>query len=261
MASRADLKVHPGERPRHWYTQVPVVVPVTVSVLALAFSIVTTYESERRVARQDTHATRVELRGLVQRLIALPRENLEATLKYRNDPVTFQQVASQINTENIVLVREASDLMDEIPHQVSATQYYAVALAACLSGLTAECERRLNDGLRVADNVVDATALLRQYATMLFLTGHVDRGRAKWRDALDIFQRYPHQAAYTVAYTSGLTEYDWSIAELNLRNCRAALQHLRAAERYSTQIGPSPFTNGLPTAQRLLENRCGAPAG
>ena len=144
---------------------------------------------------------------------------------------------------------------------MSATQFYAVALAACLASLTSECERRLNDGLRVADNVVDATALLRQYAQMLFLIGDVKRGREKWRQALTAFQRYPHQAAYTVAYLSGLTEYGSAGAELARADCRAAAEHLRAAERFATQIDPRAFTQGLPVAEHLLENRCGAPAG
>jgi hypothetical protein len=239
---------------------VPVVVPLLISVLALAFSVVTTYESEKRVARDDTHATRVELRGLVQRLIALPRDNLEAMQRYRRDPLVLQQVGSQINTENIVLVREAADLIEEIPSQVTATQYYAVGLEACLAGLTAQCEQLLNAGLRVADNALDATALLREYASLLFSIGEVQRGREKWREAMNIFRRYPERNTYAVASTSAFTENAWATAELTLGYCRQALDHLRSASRYAGQIGSGPVPGEVAATERLATQRCGPSA-
>ena len=65
-----------------WYRDVSTL----LSIIALLFSFGTTYVSDRRVAAQDIQSTRQELRGLLQRLAALPKENVDMTKKYQGDP-------------------------------------------------------------------------------------------------------------------------------------------------------------------------------
>src|SRR5262249_29566262 len=53
-----------------------------IALAAFLFSFGTTIVSYRRANRQDVHNLKTELRGLLQRLAALPKENLEVMQKY-----------------------------------------------------------------------------------------------------------------------------------------------------------------------------------
>jgi hypothetical protein len=55
-----------------WYKQVPVLAPIVIAVLALLFSFATTFVAERRIAREEEHETRVELRELISDLQCYP---------------------------------------------------------------------------------------------------------------------------------------------------------------------------------------------
>src|SRR5713226_4409013 len=67
-----------------WYKNITTL----ISVAALAFSLSTTIVAGWHTRDQDTHNLRTELRGLLQRLATLPKENIEVFQKYRTDPAT-----------------------------------------------------------------------------------------------------------------------------------------------------------------------------
>lgn len=72
-----------------WYKNISTI----LSILALIFSFGTTFVSYSRTKSLDIQSQRVELRGLLQRLAALPRENVEITKKYSGDRLDIQYLA------------------------------------------------------------------------------------------------------------------------------------------------------------------------
>lgn len=109
-----------------WYKTVPTI----ISLLALLFSFGTTYFSYSHTKAQDIQTLKSELRTMLQRLALLPKENFELTKKYTNDPATVAFLSGYINQENALLAQQAAEIAKNLPiDRVSATEYYAIALA------------------------------------------------------------------------------------------------------------------------------------
>ena len=105
-----------------WYKNVSTI----ISFAALAFSFGTTYVSYRRAETQDIQSMRQELRGILQRLAALPKENLDISKRYKEDPAAISLASGFINQENTLLSRQAAEIARKLPKdKVSATEYYA----------------------------------------------------------------------------------------------------------------------------------------
>src|SRR3982750_4385024 len=75
------LQIAAAEKSKPWYGNVSTL----LSVIALVFSLGTTLVSYHRANLQGVHDARQELRGMLQRLSALPKENVEIGVKYAND--------------------------------------------------------------------------------------------------------------------------------------------------------------------------------
>src|SRR5438477_6246525 len=120
------LQVTVTERSKPWYHNVSVL----ISIIALLFSFGTTLVSYHRNNIQEIQNARAELRGLLQRMAALPKENVEIGVKYANDPASRNLVSGFINQENTFLVRSAAELAKKLSREWgSATEYYAIAVA------------------------------------------------------------------------------------------------------------------------------------
>jgi hypothetical protein len=117
------LQIQAMKSDRPWYKQVPVIAPLLVSLLALLFSFATTYVAEHRVAREERHDARVELRGLIQRLVGLSKENVKLHREYADDSQALAALSSATNTENIVFGQQAADLISELGDDVGASEY------------------------------------------------------------------------------------------------------------------------------------------
>ena len=109
-----------------WYKDVSTI----LSVVALMFSFGTTFVSYHRTTVQDIQSTRQELRGLLQRLAALPKENVDIYKKYADDSASMNVVGRLKNQEGTLLARQAAELAKKLPRDlVSSTEYYAIAIA------------------------------------------------------------------------------------------------------------------------------------
>jgi predicted negative regulator of RcsB-dependent stress response len=126
-----SLKVALAKHERPWFRRSSVV----ISVLALLFSLGTTGVSYWHTHQQDIHDARSELRTLIQRLNHLPIEDLEYSRKYENEPKIYGRLSGLLNSENAVIAKQAADVIDRIPSNVSATEYSAVANALIQSAL------------------------------------------------------------------------------------------------------------------------------
>jgi hypothetical protein len=235
-----------------WYKQVPVIVSLLVSVAALGFSFWTAKKGEDRLDRQEEHEARAELRNLVQRLQTLPREDLQLAITFRDDANARNQVAASILVERQVIARQAADLIDELGGDVSAPEYYSVVGGLLESGQPSEVDALIRRGLEVATDPQSAATLHRWAARMHFDAGDKVAGRAAYKQALSVFQRFPHPDPAWINVIQGQTRVLWAADEARKRECKEAWRQVSLAQRI-----PSYAQSASSTA-RFVESLCGA---
>jgi len=225
-----------------WYKNVP----TAISILALLFSFGTTYVSYTRTEAQDIQNTRVELRGLLQRLSYLPRDNFEITKKYPNDPSAIGTLGGFINQENTLLSRQAAELARKLPRNyVSATEYFAVALALQGAYNNEGAKEFFRYAIESAKDFNDRIAALRGNANLMFIMGQPEAGRVEYQKALAVFSGFEQYNEYTIKSTHILTELNWAYSEASFGSKDLANQHISNAESYLSGLTPSPGTDQL----------------
>jgi tetratricopeptide (TPR) repeat protein len=217
--------------------------PVLVSIAALLFSFGTTLVSYLHTRQQDTQESRTELRTLVHRLDRIPVENTEAMKKYVDDAETQAVMSGLLNTENSMTAKQAYDVINRIPSAVGASEYLNVANALVGSYLYDKAARLYQSGLKVAADANDEVNLLRAYAALLFSTGDPENGRAQYRLALNVFQKYPTSNNYMVESSHFITEQAWTNAERYINQCSHARDHAIQAETHLSSLPPGPMTD------------------
>jgi hypothetical protein len=247
------LQVHVLKGAAPWYTQVPVIVPILVSLLALGFAFYTNDKSENRASREEQHAQRAELRGLIQRLSALPRANFELS---RQNPSAWRQLSGSIQRETLILARQSSELIHRLPGRVTSEEYIAVAFALSSAGQTTESEELTLEGLKVAKDAFGEATLLRQLGATRFIHGDPKGGRARFMQAMEIYKKYPEKNRNTVAFNSAFTQLNWSEAELGQRHCPEAWQHITSAKN----VGSQGAKNLIEVAEENILKTCGPQA-
>lgn len=254
------LQVHVMEKAAPWYKQIPLVVTLLVSVAALGFSFWTNNKSEERLVRQDRHAARAELRGLIQRLQALPKEAFNASRTYSEDPVARNAFGGLIITETLVLAQQASELIEELDGEVTGTEYYATSYAFGATGQWAEATRLVDEGLEVTSDPSTQTALLRQAATARFAVGDPMGGRTRYQQALDVVDAFGNKLL--AASSQAWTETMWANAELGIGECGEAYRHISMSDQYLRAAAPTdPARAQQEAAQQAITDRCGRAPG
>ena len=227
---------------RPWYYNVSTL----ISVLALMFSFGTTFVSYHRTKMQDIQNARAELRGLLQRLAALPKEQVEAAMKYAADPGAQNMVSGFINQENTLLVRTAAELTRKLPPKsISATEYYGIAVASQAAYDLAAADQFLNYAINAEPDFNIGISCLRMMANLKFIQGRPDAGRVEYQKALDIFSKYPQYDPFTRANTNVLTELSWAYSEAGSNGPELARQHVDNAEKILVSLPPGPGVDGL----------------
>ncbi len=244
--------------PTPWYKNVSTIISVT----ALLFSFGTTGVSYVRTHAQDTQALRSDLRGLLQRLAALPKENFEITKKYADDPVTVSNLAGIINQENILLARQAAQVARRLPReQVSATEYNSIGAALQNGYDIAGAMTFYGLAERASTDLADEIGAQRSAAGLLFATGKPEAGRAEYRKALNVFARYHGYDEYTQKTTHVLTELNWAAAEAYGGSGEAARGHVENAEKYLVGLPQSPNTDLFRRQVEQVKARVSAGSG
>jgi hypothetical protein len=225
-----------------WYRNISTVLSVT----ALAFSFGTTAVSYRRTELQDVQASRTELRGILQRLSAIPREMLDASKKYAGDPTSITGISQLYNQESTMLSRQAGEIVKRLPKGVvSATEYYAIAVAFQTSYNLSAAKEFLQLATEKANNFNDEIGAVRSSGYLEFLTGQPQAGRVKYQQALNIFAKYPNYDPFTVASTNISTELFWGGSEAMAGEFQLAAQHADSAQKIVEGLPPSVGTDQL----------------
>jgi hypothetical protein len=213
-----------------WYKKhAPLIISLAVSLLAVALSFWTFHQSERRVELQDRHAARAELRGLIQRLEALPRETFELGAKYQDNPDARTRLTADLVTERDVVGQQAIELARQLKGDVTASEYYAIVASFIEANELAGLEELIDEGLAVANDAVSEVVLLRQSGTIKFESGDVAGGRARYSQALKVFEKYPGHTEFYVRFSDAITHTFWAREEANSGNCDEAWREVALA--------------------------------
>ncbi len=233
----------------------------TFSIISLVFSIA----SNVRTYKQDIRDDRRELRTLLERLVAIPREKLEASTKYagnRDALFAFDQICNQ---ENTLLSRQAAEIARRLKGKqegrfakhpttekdkrraskyVSATEFLSVAFALQGAYNLQGAKEFLQLAADYAVDFNDEIAALRTLGYIEFLLGRPEDGRAKYREASQIFSKYPAYDQYTQISTNVQTELNWATAEASVNYLPAVHEHLDRAESLVNTMPYSPGAEG-----------------
>ncbi len=226
-----------------WYKNISVL----ISLIALLFSFGTTFVSYTRTQSQDIQNDRVELRGLLQRLASIPRENVEIVKKYQDDPATVATIGGFLNQENTLPARQAAELANRIPPEyVSATEYYAIALAMQNAYNVQGAMELFTKAIDTSQDFNDRIGALRTRANLLFMTGQPEAWRVDYRRALNVFSDFGNiYHDYTKESTHIWTELSWAISEASIDLKDIALQHVMSAESRLSRLPSSPGADQL----------------
>jgi tetratricopeptide (TPR) repeat protein len=236
------LQIAMSGQSKPWYQNVPVL----LSAIALFFSFGTTFVSYHRTNIQDIQNARAELRGLLQRLAALPKENVEAAAKYASDPASRNLISSFINQENTLLVHNAAELAKKLPPKsVSATEYYGIAVGLQAAYDLNGAVQFLNYAIASDPDFNIEIACLRMSANLKFIQGRPDAGRVDYQKALDIFSKYSQYDPLTRANTNVMTELSWAYSEANSNGFGLANQHVESAQKIVDPLPAAPGVDGL----------------
>jgi tetratricopeptide (TPR) repeat protein len=229
---------------------------LVVAILALLFSFGTTAVSAYRTYKQDIHDSRAELRTLIQRLTVLPRENTELLMKYSKQGTVSHDLSAALNQENVVLARQATEVISRIPTHVSATEYMAVYNALQAGGLLAESVQLLDKAIVKADSAYDATGALRTKAMTLVNMGKLNEARIEMQRAADIFKTYPSEDERFIAATNAQTEVTWAFLEAVAKECAESKKHLAKAKSLILAYPEISPTFNLSSQIDDVEKRC-----
>jgi hypothetical protein len=248
------MQVSIAGQSKPWYRNVSTI----LAAVALLFSFGTTYVSYRRTAVQDVQSLRQELRGLLQRLASLPKENVDIQRRYADDPAVMGLVSGYINQENTLLARQAAELAKKLPSDsVSAIEYYAIGLALQNAYDTAAAGEFFEYSNQTAKDFNTEISALRSTATLRFIQGQPESGRVEYQKALNVFSKYPGYDLYTKTSTNIWTELSWAGSEYTVGRKDLATQHIESARTLLSRLPPSPGQEMLGKQVSQAEDRFG----
>jgi len=253
-----SVQIHLSSIDQPWYRNVANIVAIS----ALFLSLTTTIFAEMRVRQQEMLGYRTELRNLLQRLSALPKENAELQIVHAENQAVAGNLSSLITEEMVLIASRSLELMQRLPtNEVSAVEYYIIARTLSLNGDYIESAKLLERGLPLAKDFNSEIGIIRQLAYMKFLDGKADQGRELYRQALAIFSKYPNENKYRVNSTHFETKMGWSISEIGNGECGLGRGHFTEAQQFAQALNPpNPIYNEQLANLESLVTSCQVPA-
>lgn len=233
-----------------------------VALLALLVSFTTTLISYRQAATQNIQNQKNELRSLLQRTIALPKESAELMMKYQDNPEAASLISTYQEQENQLLFNQIDHLLSVIPQeQLSAIEYYSASTALYNSSEFSRAKEYAAKSMAMAVNAKNFNlqlTLLRLNAQILFHLGEYDEGRAYYEKALNIFEegeaKYSHLNDFSKLSWHIQTELCWAISEGLSSNFDNIHTHIKNARDYLNQMPNLPDRVEFENRIRNVEN-------
>lgn len=257
LAGRVDLmkreidglQIAITSQKKPWYKDISTL----ISVLALAFSFGTTMVSYRRTQVQDIESSRQELRAMLRRLTAIPREMLDTRKRYGNDQSAILGISQMYNQENAMLARQAAEISKSLPPKVvSATEYSEIALSLQNAYNLGSAKEFFQLAIDNAKDFNDEIGAIRGSANLEFMTGQPQAGRVRYEQALNIFSKYPGYDNFTKTSTDVYTELFWSQSEAAMGQFPLAIQHANNAQKI---VDTMPFSLGAEALKTQISDQ------
>jgi len=231
-----EIQIAMAAKSKPWYKNLA----TWLSLIALAFSVGSTTFTFARNYYADIQSSRKELRGLLQRLSALPKENLEAMQKYEAKPGLAWQISSMIGQENVIVGRSAAEIARQLPKKyVSAAECQAIALALQSGYDLDSADEFLSRALQTNPDFNTELAALRMSASLQLLRRGPEAGRVQYERALGIFERRPNSDKFVREMTAVQTYINWAYAEAPY-SYADAMKRIDEAQKIVDAQDPSP---------------------
>lgn len=236
LETQASLKLIQEQiaNKKPWYREVPGL----ISVIAFLISTGSTFYSCQRESIQDRSDAQMTMNSLSQRLITLPKENLEAGIKYKDDHQTLKQVLSLANMENATNMDSLEDLIRRYPAVATDHHKYVLALALRSSGQPIRSNIILAELARNAKSPNVLIAANRDLAGMELFNRESDKGRYHYRRSIAIVDQNPQMDAFVKNSYNQETYLHWASSEYHSGNCSAAKEALERAKALKVPGNP-----------------------
>jgi tetratricopeptide (TPR) repeat protein len=201
----------------------------TISVVSIAVSatvaIWALWLTSSRTQDQTRHDLMSDLRAVIQRLQAIPKEMNEIAAKFP-DQNQGAPLIENLKLERAELARQAANILDRIPMDVSGIECEAICRVLFEFGFLSEAERVLNHWSRAtANSGSSALPLIYTRAQLEFLRGHDEGGRSLYRQALELAGSTADDQHWQGVHT----ELRWAESETIRRNWKQVVPHFKGA--------------------------------
>ncbi|HEY0793516.1 MAG TPA: hypothetical protein VGD78_20815 [Chthoniobacterales bacterium] len=236
-------------REKPWYKEASTL----VSSLAFIFSLGTTVVSYIRSGQQDVHAARAELQSYIEKLSSLPREYYQLQKDFQGNPQALVDLSGTMNGQLIFFSRRASEVIKQIPNQVSSTEATFVAAALFQTGTYTEGGKLAQLAIDKAKNYNDEIAADRNYGRYLLYQGRFSDGRMKLQSALEIFSKYAENNEDVKNVSAFETEIWWAQSEAAAHQTNEVRGHMSNAAVYLSKIPLGPVKDQYTQRLALLQ--------
>lgn len=230
------LQIAAAEKKTPWYRQMPSL----AGLIALLLSITTAIYSGVQGRKQDVQKKQESLRGIVSSLIELRGEQqakLESTEAQKLSAQDREFIGGMINNKRMILAEAADNIVREIPHNVSSSEYNVLANDKIGDGDAAKAEEYLRNAVAVSRESLAKMIALRSLAMFYAQRGpfqNINAARRKFQEAVDVLPGEPRDDA--TAYTVGFTWEMWGTAEYMNNFPEAGRQKIENARRYYSDL-------------------------
>lgn len=249
LETQASLKLIQEQiaNKKPWYREVPGL----ISVIAFLISTGSTFYSCQRESVQDRSDAQMTMNSLHQRLITLPKENLEAGIKYKDDPQALKQVLSLANMENATNMDSLEDLIRRYPTVATDHHKYVLAFALKSSGQPIRSNAILAELARNAKSPNVLIAANRDLASVELFNRQPDKGRDRYRGSIAIVDQSPQMDAFVKNFYNQETYLHWANSEYYSGDCSAAKEALERAK--ALQVPGNPLAKSFLVMDQTIQ--------
>jgi hypothetical protein len=208
-----------------------------LSVCAFMLSIYSTVYGHSRDSFQEKQQARQTLNTVSQRLLALPKEGVEITEKYKDNIIASNYITPLLTVETDTLVSTMKDLMARYPSIATDSDKYVLAWSLKQVNRLPESEDLFRQLANTATYPNGAVAGYRELAVLQFSRGNPRKGKALYENAVSVLDlRFPDLNPLVKASYNQRTYILLANMQLVARNCNEAQSALDRAKEI-----PSPL--------------------
>jgi hypothetical protein len=239
-----------------WYKDAATVIALVSLLVSLAASAITIIHTRT----QDLQTAHLDLRAVLQRLLAVPKEGLELRETYKGNDDHINFVNTLLQQELNVLASQGANAVRMLgPKVVSSPEYLTIARAQSDAGNAAAQREFITLACSVAKTPGDKLMALRDSGGAMFMDGNVQEGRRQYEAAMQVLNgAAPKSPEFAVTFGVD-TQLTWAMLESRIPdNLAVAQAHITQAEQIAGSLPPGPLRDALEKRIQVFVNGPGA---